>query len=76
MARGNPGKIVTWTDKAGATKYGIAYNKGQRPEFVAINRVYVKQVMEDLMTPEKDAKGRNIETLVNIEKLKLIGYVD
>lgn len=77
MARGNPGKILTWTDKAGTTKYGIAYNKEQERAFMNVKKLFVRHVLEDFMTKETDPiTGKNIVGLVDWDKCKLIGRVD
>lgn len=77
MARGNPGKIVTWINKVGDVKYGIAYNKEQEQSFINLKKVFVRHVLEDFFTREKDpVNGKPISGLVAIEKCKVLGYVD
>jgi hypothetical protein len=77
MARGNPGKIVIWTDKAGATKYGIAYNKEQEQAFINVKKLFVRHVLEEFTTKETDpTTGKNIVGLVDWDKCKVIGRVD
>lgn len=77
MARGNPGRIVTWINKMGETKYGIVYNKEQAQAFLDVKKVFVRHVLSDLMTKETDpANGKNVVGLVAMDKCKVIGYVD
>lgn len=77
MARGNPGKIVTWQNTKGETKYGIAYSKEQAAAFTNVKKVFVRHVLEDFTTKETDPEsGKNVIGLVAMEKLKVIGYVD
>ena len=77
MARGNPGKILTWTNSVGEVKFGIAYNKEQHQSFINIKKVFVRHVLEDLITKETDpANGKNIVGLVAWDKCKMLGYVD
>lgn len=75
MARGASGKIVSWTDKDGNKKSGIAYDKD--PVFNNIKKVLVHYLNEDLVTKEKDPQsGKNLVGLVAMDKLTVIGFVD
>lgn len=77
MARGNPGKLVQWTNNAGQTKYGIAYDKEQNEAFLKVQKLFIRHTLEDFVTKETDPDtGKNVVGLVAINKLFLIGYVD
>lgn len=75
MARGNPGKLVKWTNKDGQECLGIAYNKEQAPEFIKVKKVFVRHIDKSYQLL-KDADGKRIVGLYAADKLNVIGYVD
>lgn len=70
----NPGKIVTFTDREGATRKAIAYDKEQHAEFRKHKKVYLHYLNDDL-TPKMD-NGKEVVGLRSPDQLKVIGYVD
>ena len=75
MARGNPGKLVKWTNKDNQECLGIAYNSDQRPEFFNVKKIYVRHIDKSYQVL-KDADGKRIVGLYAADKLTVIGHVD
>lgn len=70
----NPGKIVTFIDKEGATRKAIAYDKEQHAEFKKHKKVYLHYLNDDL-TPKME-NGKKVAGFKSPEQLTVIGFVD
>lgn len=71
------GILVTWVSNDGTEKHGVLYPVEQLECFKRIQRAKVHQLLPDLQTPERHPEnGKKLICLVNLDKLKHIGFVD
>jgi hypothetical protein len=69
----HPG-IIYKTDK---NEFAIAYNKEQRNEFEALNKVLVHVFVDEHCTqPKYDEEGKKVVVLKSVDKLSMIGFND
>lgn len=75
MARGNPGKIVQFTNSDGKPQKGIMRYSDQHFKFKAAKKAFLRLIDDDFRIL-KDEKGSDRVKLVSIERLTLLGHID
>jgi len=68
------GFLVSYINKDGQTKKGMAMRSEQKPEFIKLKKTLVKLCSDDFKPIIKDEKQESV--LVLSDKLKVIGFID